>query len=410
MNKAKRDENTKYYTKLGIVPLSIENIKRIIKTNIKNTIQCWSDGKEIDRQTFHIVGDAGVGKTAVSLQIAKELSEELKINFQSILIKSPVLSRDDFLCPFPVIDNGHSRFKMLYSDFVPMDPDSYGLFIIDEFARGDHNLQQLMWQIQNEQKVHTFDLPKNWFILCLDNPDDQEYQTNYLQDAAGLRRTLHLYSDVSASAFLSHAVKSNFHPLVIEYIQIHPDYLYDFDSQRIGMIYANPASWERVSNILWGYEPDNGILKNLDDLTTLFAGLLNSSMTRMFLSFIKDRKDLSPKDIFYKYEKIRSDVLEMVEKSNNSKLGQLMDSFTAFLVSSKPTYNDKQKENVAQFLTDLPSDISVTFLVRLNELDRKSEESKYVAHLHNCLVNEYDDYRVKFYESLVSVGRKMKNE
>jgi predicted ATPase len=158
VSNAKREEK-KYYQKLGVVPLSIDNIKKIIKTNIKNTLQCWKEGKNIDRQTFKVIGSAGIGKTEISIQLAKELSEELKVPFQHIIIKAPVLSRDDLLCPFPIVDNGRSRFKMLYSDFVPLDSESYGIFIIDELSRGDSSFQQLCWQIQNEQKVHTLPLP-----------------------------------------------------------------------------------------------------------------------------------------------------------------------------------------------------------------------------------------------------------
>lgn len=400
----KNREEKKYYSKLGIVPISIDNVKRIIKTNIKNTIDCWNKGINIEKQTFHVIGEAGTGKTQISLQLAKELSEELKIKFDSVLIKAPVLSRDDFLCPFPVIDNGNSKFKMLYSNFVPMEPDTYGLFIIDEFARGDHSLQQLLWQVQNEYKLHLQDLPKGWFVLCLDNPDDQEYSMNYMEDAAGLRRTLHLYSDVSAEAFLNHAVKSNFHPDVIEFIQIHPDYLYDFGSQKIGMIYANPASWERVSNILWGY--GNEILNHTDDLITLFSGLLNSSMTRMFISFIKDRTDISPRDVFYKYDNVRKEILKYTKESNNIKLGQLMDSFISFLTSSKPKCTDNEYENISKFLVDIPSDISVMILTKMSGSNRSSEEFKYMANLHTVLNAKYEDYRIKFYEAMVNGSKK----
>jgi hypothetical protein len=403
-------EEKKYYQKLGIVPTSIENVKKIIKTNIKNTIQCWSNGKYVEKQTFRVVSPAGIGKTQSALQICEELSSELNINFQSIIIKAPVLSRDDLLCPFPIIDNGKSRFKMLYSDFIPLDPDSYGLFIIDEISRGDTSFQQLCWQIQNEQKVHTYPLPNGWFVLCLDNPDDSEYGgMNYTEDAAGLRRVLHLYSEVNAEAFLKYAVKSNFHPLVVEFIQIHPDYLYDFSSQKIGMVYANPGSWERASNILWGYETDSefGILQNLDDLTTLFGGLLNQNMTRMFISFIRDRKDISPKDVFYDYKKVRKDILEFAEKSDNIKMGQLIESFVTFLATSKPNYSDKELENISNFLTDIPSDIGVLFITKLSVFDIKSEEFKYVTKIHGLLVEKFPDYKTKFYESMVRTNRKV---
>lgn len=402
-----KSEEKKYYQRLGIVPISIDNVKRIIKSNIKNTLQCWKDGRNVERQTFKITGDAGIGKTQISQQLADELSKELGIKFNCIIIKAPVLSRDDFLCPFPIIDNGKSRFKMLYSDFVPLDEDSHGLLVIDELSRGDSNFQQLCWQIQNEQKVHTHDLPKGWWVLCIDNPDDKEYSMNYMEDAAGLRRVLHLYSEVNAQAFLNHGVKANYHPLVIEYIQVHPDYLYDFDSQKIGMIYANPASWERVSNILWGYEKDGGILKNLDDLTTIFGGLLNQNMTRMFISFIRDKKDISPKDVFYNYDRVRNDILKFADTADNIKLGQLIESFVSFLSSSKPKYTDKELRNISLFLTDVPSDIGVIFLSKLAVLNPKSPEFKYVTGIHVALVSKFPDYKEKFYEAMVATNRKV---
>ncbi len=408
-NGDKREEK-KYYQKLGIIPVSIDNIKEIVKTNIKNTIQCWRNGLDIEKQTFRIVSPAGIGKTQISLQICKELSEETGIDFKHILIKAPVLSRDDFLCPFPVIDNGNSKFKMLYSDFVPLDNDSYGLFIIDELSRGDSSLQQLLWAVQNECRIHTKELPKGWFVLCLDNPEDQEYSLNMIEDAAGLRRVLHLYSEVNVKAFLDHGIKSNFHPLVIEFIQIHPDYLYDFNAQKIGMIYANPASYERVSNILWGYDKDDGILKNLDILNTLFSGLLNQSMTRMFISFIRDRKDISPKDVFYNYDKVRNDILNFAKNSDNIKMGQLVESFVTFLTTSKPKYGDVELKNISLFLTDIPSDIGVTFLSRLHTFDVKSEEFKYVTGIHVSLVAKFPEYKTNFYESMISINRRVNQQ
>jgi hypothetical protein len=407
MTNGKKSEEKKYHQRLGITPISIDSIKRIIKTNISNTLNCWKQGKNIEKQTFKIVGEAGIGKTQISLQIANELTEELKQKFECIIIKAPVLSRDDFLCPFPIIDNGKSRFKMLYSDFVPLDENSYGILVIDELSRGDSNFQQLCWQIQNEHKVHTHQLPKGWWVICIDNPDDQEYSLNMIEDAAGLRRVLHLYSEVNSNAFLTHGHKAGFHPLVLDYINIHPEYLYDFDAQKMGSIYANPASWERVSNILWGFNKEEKILASMEDLNTLFSGLLNQNMTRMFLTYIRDKKDISPRDVFYSYPNVRKDIQQYAKNSDNIKMGQLMESFTSFLIISKPKYGDKELENIAHFLTDVPADIGVIFLSHLAKLDNKSPEFKYVTDIHVQLSKKYDFYRTNFYEAMRDTSKRV---
>jgi len=405
-----RTEEKKYYERLGIIPTSIDNIKNIIKQNIKNTLQCWQDGLNVDRQTFRIIGEAGIGKTAISLQLADELTKEVGIKFDSIIIKGPVLSRDDLLCPFPDKNSDNSRFKMLYSDFIPLDPDSYGIYIIDELSRADYSFQQLCWQIENEQRIHTQDLPKGWFVICIDNPDDKEYSMNIIEDAAGLRRQLQLYSEVNVKAFLKYAVLQKFHPYVIEWIEIHPDYLYDFSSQKAGMVYANPASWERVSNILWGFEKSGTIENNLESISILLTGLLNQNMSRMLINFLKDRRDISPRDIYYRYSDVRKDILEFVNKGENSKIAQIVNSFTSFLLVETPVYSSIELKNIGMFLTDIPSDIAVTFVSKIHGMDIVSKEYKYITKIHSTLTAEDETYRTNFFESLLNINKQAKQK
>jgi len=259
------DDNTqeselKYHERLNISVLSIAKIKQLLKDDIMDTIYAWGKGRDVDRQCYRIIGPAGVGKTQICFQIAAELTEQMfgahnkkhpdnMQEFQIMMIKAPVLSRDDFIIPFPVAEeSGEYSFKMLYSDFVPKNKDTYGLFVIDECSRGDHQLQQLLWQVQNEYAIHRLDFPKNWFVITIDNPDDSEYSMDNLEDAAGLRRQLHVYVEVSSHDFLSYAIEHDYHPYIIEFIQTHPEYLYDFQAQKIGSVYANPASYEKLSD------------------------------------------------------------------------------------------------------------------------------------------------------------------
>jgi len=404
MPEEQKNGELKYFERLNISVLSIDKIKNLIKTNIKNTIRCWEKDLEIEKQTFHIIGPAGIGKTQICLQIAGELKEETGKPFSSILIKCPVLSRDDFLIPFPVTHDGQLKFKMLYSDFIPLESDSFGIFIIDEFARGDHSLQQLMWQSQNEYKVHLADFPKGWFIVTLDNPDDQEYSMDYLEDAAGLRRTLHVYTEVSPTAFLDYAISKKYHRSVIEFIQTHPDFLYDFDAQRVGSVYANPASYERLSNILIGYETQGPLRNFYEEIEPLAAGLLNTNKTRLFMEFLKDMKDINPKDIFYNYPKVRGEVLKYVEQNDNARLGELIASFTTYILTSRPNYKREEMENVAQFLVDMPIDTAAVFVSQVDTVERDSEAFRYVTKLHVALMKSSTDYKEKFYEAIVAVG------
>ena len=407
MSNGKKQE-LKYFEKLNISVLSIDKIKELIKSNIVNTLRCWENKKNVQKITFHIIGPAGVGKTQICGQIQDELTKETGKPWEMIMVKSPVLSRDDFLIPFPITDNGNTKFKMLYSDFVPTEKDSYGLFVIDEFSRGDHNLQQLMWQVQNEYKIHLYDFPQNWFVICIDNPDDQEYSMDILEDAAGLRRTLHIYSEVSAQAFLKHARVSGFHQLIIEFIEAHPDYLYDFEAQKAGSVYSNPASLEKLSDILWGFEMNGGIEENIKNLDPLGSGLLNTSKMRMFIDFVKTREAISPKDILEKYNhtKVKGLIEKYIKDGNNVRLGQLMDSFISFLVDTRPQLNDGNFKNIASFICDVPSDTAAILVTKTDSYDRKSEEFKYMTKIHTTLFGSSELYKKKFYETMTAIGDK----
>ena len=400
-----KHEEQKYYERLNISVLSITKIKNLIKKDIVDTLNAWENNRNVNKQCFRIIGPAGVGKTDICGQLVAELSEETAHDFSMIMVKAPVLSRDDFIIPFPVTKDGNATFKMLYSDFVPDKKDSYGIFVIDEFSRGDHALQQLLWQAMNEYAVHLHQFPKGWFVIAVDNPDDSEYQMDIMEDAAGLRRQLHLYSEVSAKDFLQYAILQGYHKLVIEFIQTHPDYLYDFESQKQGSVYANPASYEKLSDHLIKIDMNGGVSNNYETVEIIASGLLNTNMAKMFISFARDQKDINPKDIFYDYASVKKQIEIFVKDGDNSMLSQIMVSFCTFMTSSMPEFGKEQLNNIEEFLLVMPIDTSALFISQVDSFDRSSAEFKYMTKIHISLMKISKNYRKNFYEPVVAVGR-----
>lgn len=404
-----QEQELKYHERLNISVLSIAKIKKLIKEDIKDTITTWQAGRNVDKQCFHIIGPAGVGKTQIMYQIADELTQDLfsdqkDMIFGCLMVKAPVLSRDDFIIPFPVgAETGDPTFKMLYSDFVPKEKNSFGLFVIDEFSRGDHQLQQLLWQIQNEYSVHRHQFPKGWFVVSIDNPDDSEYSMDNLEDAAGLRRQLHLYTEVLATDFLNYAIKKDFHPFVIEFIQTHPEYLYDFQAQKIGSVYANPASYEKLSDHLWKMETRRKTI-DFDEIEHKAAGLLNTHMTRLFIEFARDKKDINPKEVFYNFNQVKPQIQALLRDNNNAKLGELMVGFCTFMTTSMPEYNEPKLKNVLDFLLMMPIDTAALFISQIDSFERSSAAFKYMTKIHLSLLKGSKAYKSNFYDPIVKAG------
>ena len=398
-----KQQELKYYERLNISVLSIAKIKELIKSDITQTIGAWEKGRDVQKQCWHIVGPAGVGKTEICYQIAEELTNERQDPFEIIMVKAPVLSRDDFIIPFPVVDGGSTSFKMLYSDFVPKQKEnSYGIFVIDEFSRGDHTLQQLLWQVQNEYAIHRYDFPKGWFVISIDNPDDSAYTMDTMEDAAGLRRQLHIYTEVSPIDFLNYAIAKKFHPYIIEFIQTHPEYLYDFQAQLVGSVYANPASYEKLSDHLWKMELDGGVDFNIIELKA--SGLLNTHMTRMFIEFAQEKKDINPKMVFENLPTVRPAILQLKKENNNAKLGELMVGFCTFMTTSMPKYEKENLKFVEEFLLMMPIDTAAIFITQIDKFDRTSPAFKYMTKIHITLLKESKRYEKEFYDPIVECG------
>lgn len=405
MSEEAKLEEKKYHERLNISVLTIGRIKDLIKRDIKNTLSAWGQGREVQKQCFRVIGPAGVGKTDICKQLVEELSEETGNKFELLMVKAPVLSRDDFIIPFPVVSERDASFKMLYSDFVPKGEDTYGLFVIDEFSRGDHALQQLLWQAMNEYSIHLHKFPKGWFVVAADNPDDSEYQMDMMEDAAGLRRQLHVYTEPNARDFLNYAILSDFHQLIIEFIQTHPQNLYDFEAQKVGMVFANPASWEKLSDHLYKLEKNGGVRENIEDIEVLASGLLNVNMARLFIEFVTEQKDVNPKDIFYDFQKVKPIIEGLVKEGNQAKLGQLMISFCTFMTTSMPEYRDHNLRNVEEFLLMMPIDTAALFISQIDSFKREDAAFIYMTKIHITLLKASKNYKQNFYDKVVRVGR-----
>jgi hypothetical protein len=403
-------EEQKYFERLNIPVLSIEGIKNLIKDDVIDTIKCWDMGRNIEKQCFHIIGPAGVGKTAICGQLTEELTELTNKHFDMIMVKSPVLSRDDIMIPFPVIEGKKKGFEMLYSDFVPDGEDTYGLFVIDECSRGDHSLQQLFWQVQNEYAVHLKPFPKGWFVITTDNPDDSEYQMDTMEDAAGLRRQLHIYTEVSVKDFLSHGNKVGFHPLIIEFISANPDFLYDFEAQKMGSVFANPASYEKLSNHLHKMDRDgkgNFSREQFFRIEALASGLLNVNKARMFVEFAMEGKDINPRDIFFDLPKVRAALKELVDKKDNAGISKIMTGFINYLTTQCPKYekDGKELQYVGEYLSTVPLDASAIFVTSIDTFGRNTKEFKYMTNMHVELMKQ-PNYKANFYEAIVKLSNK----
>ena len=143
---------------------------------------------------------------------------------------------------------------------------------------------------------------------------------------------------------------------------------------------------------------------DFNEIEVKASGLLNTNMASMFIEFARDKKDISPKDVFLNLKAVKPRIKSLIDEGNMSKLGELMIGFCTFMTSSMPAYNKEQLENVMNFLLLMPRDTAALFISQIDGFDRKSPAFKYMTQIHSKLMTTYPKYKTDFYEPIVKVG------
>jgi hypothetical protein len=134
------------------------------------------------------------------------------------------------------------------------------------------------------------------------------------------------------------------------------------------------------------------------------AGLLNTHMTRMFIEFARDKKDINPKDVFLDYNKVKPQIEKLLKDRDNSKLSELMVGFCTYMTTSTPDYDERKLQNVLDFLLVMPIDTAALFISQIDTFERTSKAFKYMTKIHMALMKGSTKYRKNFYEPIVSAG------
>ena len=169
------------------------------------------------------------------------------------------------------------------------------------------------------------------------------------------------------------------------------------------MVFANPASYERLSNILKKHEITGKI--DFDTLYIQAAGLLGESTALQFDEFVREGKDINVKNIFFLYTKmIRPQIKNLVKINDNAQLSKIMEAFVTYVMSSRPDFKKNEIENVKQFLLDMPIDIASVFVMCVAKYAENSKEFKYMTGIY---VRMMEDKKFKeFYQKMVDTSSK----
>jgi len=217
----------------------------------------------------NIVGEAGIGKSALVAEVATQLHAKLYTTVVSLSEKGdlaipiPPLTSESFI---ETADYGrladvqfgytHTLIEIIrYAEAHPQQPI---IWFLDEFNRGTQAVQSELMNLVLQRTINTLTLPDQVQLVLAENPDAsmRGFETStygvVASDAAIKDRTVRLVLTSDADDWLQWAAQTNpttgqpnIYPLVQQFISEDVTRLNQADAA--DDLVATPRAWERVS-------------------------------------------------------------------------------------------------------------------------------------------------------------------
>ncbi|MCC0655959.1 ATP-binding protein [Clostridioides sp. ES-S-0123-01] len=277
-----------------------------------------------------IVGESGIGKTALAKKLAKE-------NNWSLIVIDGNLLKEGEIGGLPTIEsyvginsNGYKTEKKttvyaVHNKLREIDEEiSKGktvLLFIDEINRCEHTVQQELMNLILNREINGYKLHDDVKILAAMNPSskygsDFDYQVVDM-DSAQENRFVWLNMESDHTQWLKWAIDEGIEKKIIEFISTFPEYLHKTNEDDVR---ATPRSYERVSKIYKVYKD-----KKKEIPRTVFLNVIKGNVGRViaeeFISFIESDSSplISYEDVFLG-DTIDEHLVERVKNESHTRL------------------------------------------------------------------------------------------
>lgn len=277
-----------------------------------------------------IVGESGIGKTALAKKLAKENDWSL-IVIDGNLLKEGEIGGLPTIEPYAVVnDQGDKVVKKttiyaVHNKLRELDKEigkgRTVLLFIDEINRCEHTVQQELMNLILNREINGYQVEEGVKILAAMNPSDKygsdiDYQVVDM-DAAQENRFVWLYMEPDYMQWIEWAIASGIEQKVIEFISTFPEYLQKTNEEDIS---ATPRSYERISKVYKIYKERKDTIPR-----SIFLNILKGNVGKLIaeelMSFME--ADFSPiitfEDVFTG-DSFPESFIERINKESHTRL------------------------------------------------------------------------------------------
>ncbi|MCK8624149.1 ATP-binding protein [Apilactobacillus xinyiensis] len=355
-----------------------------------------------------IVGNAGVGKSALVKDLAKQNSARLFTTVVSLSEKGdlsipvPPLTSDSFIQTrdygkLADVQFGYSHTLIEIINYAQSHPKQDIYWFLDEFNRGSQAVQSELMNVVLQRQIHSLKLPKQVKIIIAENPDstmsgfsNSNYSVSYSDDAIK-DRTTRIIMGTNVDEWLQWAIKDGVYPLIIQYLKANPEMLLKNNDEDL---HPTPRAWKRVSDNLIQLEQTN-LLDNYKLVLEIVSGDLGALIANDFCNFLNTHlKLLSVEDI------LNESVNDLTVKFKN--LNEAAKSKILFNLLHKIDLEKLLTEQLAYKLLSLIDLVSLdgqyALVLKINN------ETNFINYLFETCQNTHANEYVNLYQKIQKIA------
>lgn len=388
---ANNEQNvTSYADKVGLEPVSLSVARGVAQL-------CW-----FDRHVPMFISESGIGKTALMKALGR--AHDMDTIIYSLAHCEP----SDITGPMWPTKDG-TAFTNLRDERVPIEgEDRRAIVFCDEPNRADMTTLNAVFPLWTERRIGSHKIGENVVVAAAMNPPSGDYAvtSQFSSDPAMRRRTCQIYvvfnlrewvrhaRDPQQSAELEHFPKINnkerfaarsphrpMHHAVVEYVEAHADLAIDTKSRQAGKVYANPASWEQVSDTLHTVEEleldtENPYIERV--VKTKIGGHIGAALSNELWAYYKKHADIiDPGAILTDYVKgsdVHRKVHRMIQRGNVGQLTDLTNAVASRWVRDADLDDREVAKCLALFMSEVPLQTTSALIEHITTLDAESSK------------------------------------
>jgi ABC-type cobalamin/Fe3+-siderophores transport system ATPase subunit len=332
-----------------------------------------------------IVGESGIGKTALAKTLAKQRKWSLVVIDGNLLKEGeigglPTVEEYTIKDEHGIVVSKRATIYAIHTKLREIDnlilEGKDVLLFIDEINRCEHSVQQELMNLILNREINGYKLHDKVKILAAMNPSskygsDFDYQVVDM-DAAQENRFVWLNMESDAKGWIKWASENKVDRKIIEFISTFPEYLHSINEDDIR---ATPRSFERVSKSYKLYKENKDSIPRRVFLNVL-RGNLGRVIAEQLMDFIESDNTalISPEEIFEE-EVLSEQVKIRISNESHTRL-YLTGSNMINYISSKVEELEgaainKVIDRFVEFLSFYPVDLMIGIMQDMRERQKK---------------------------------------